>query len=111
MVLTDRAYVCNLAWTVFGKWLNVMKLDIIIIFNRVIINEAIENTVPPLLRQNLFLLRIRNLSLEGRHCEPRKSTKWVLKFALGLGGVYIKRWITWVVRLIPHPDRTHQRWR
>jgi hypothetical protein len=67
MVLADRPNVGHLGWAILREWFDVVELDLFVVFDRVVIDETVEHTVSSLLRQNLLLLRIRKLSLQGSH--------------------------------------------
>jgi hypothetical protein len=64
MVLTDCADVLNLCRPVLGKRLDMMKLYLMFILNAMVVYEAVKESVPPLLRENGFLLGFGNLSLK-----------------------------------------------
>jgi hypothetical protein len=67
VLLADRTNVGDLGRTVLGERFDVMKLDVSLILNRVVSDEAIKHSVSALLCQNLLLLGIGNLSFKGRH--------------------------------------------
>ena len=67
MLLANGSNVGGLTRTVLGKRFDVVKLDVLFVLNRVVVNKTVKCTISALLSKNLLLLRISNLSLEGSH--------------------------------------------
>src|ERR1700677_3351367 len=67
MLLANGSNVGSLTRTVLGKRLDVVKLDVFLVLNRVVVNKAVKCTISALLSKNLLLLGISNLSFKGSH--------------------------------------------
>jgi hypothetical protein len=67
VILANRPDVGDLGGTFLGERFDVMEFDIALIVNRVVFDEAVKHPAAPLLCENLLLLRISKLPIEGRH--------------------------------------------
>jgi hypothetical protein len=75
VIFADRPDVGDLGRPILGKRLDVVELDFFVVFDAVVIDEAIQDTVSALLRQDLLLLGIGKLPLQGRHTRLPSETK------------------------------------
>lgn len=50
-----------------------MEFDFVVVFHGVVVDETVKHAVSALLRQNLLLLGVRKLSLQGGHSEVQSE--------------------------------------
>jgi hypothetical protein len=93
VLLANHSNVGDLGRTVLGKRFDVMKLDVSLVLNLVVIDKAIKHSISALLCQNLLLLGIGNLSLDGRHSSlSRRKSRLTVRLSPQAG---IHRGLKW----------------